>query len=244
MTSMRTAILSLLLSPGLVFATGHFDFETGMAANTYNEVQISQSTGTRFSISDDLDVASMAFWRARLSWSISADRRVEILAAPLEFKASGSAPAEILFDGRRFEAGTPLQATYRFDSYRISYLQSIRDSEALSLELGFTAKLRDAEIAISSSGLSASKDNRGFVPLLAFRMAWRMNPSWALRIEADALAAPQGRAEDVLLALEHRLGDRLDLRGGYRFVEGGADVEDVYNFAFIHYASLGLRVRI
>jgi hypothetical protein len=33
------------------------------------------------------------------------------------------------------------------------------------------------------------------------------------------------------------------LRAGYRVVEGGADVESVYNFTWINYAALGATVR-
>jgi hypothetical protein len=34
--------------------------------------------------------------------------------------------------------------------------------------------------------------------------------------------------------------DNLKLRTGYRIIEGGADVEQVYNFSLIHFASIGL----
>jgi hypothetical protein len=59
-------------------------------------------------------------------------------------------------------------------------------------------------------------------------------------IEADALAAPAGRAEDVLIAFFARIHPRVTLKAGYRFLEGGADVDDVYNFSWIHYATAGL----
>ena len=57
------------------------------------------------------------------------------------------------------------------------------------------------------------------------------------------LAAPQGRAEDVSLKAVVRLTDAVDLDLGYRLLEGGADNDEVYTFAFFHYAVVGLRIR-
>ncbi len=78
------------------------------------------------------------------------------------------------------------------------------------------------------------------MPLLQLRLLWDWSARLGLLLEADGSAAKQGRAEDVLLALNWRLAPRVQLRFGYRFVEGGADVDEVYNFAWIHYIAAGL----
>jgi len=66
--------------------------------------------------------------------------------------------------------------------------------------LGFTAKIRDAKIALASAGLESEKTNVGFVPIINFRMLWKPDEKFGILLEGDALAAPQGRAEDVLIA--------------------------------------------
>ena len=38
-------------------------------------------------------------------------------------------------------------------------------------------------------------------------------------------------------------GDAWTLTAGYRTVEGGADVDEVYTFAWLHYAELGIERR-
>jgi hypothetical protein len=63
-------------------------------------------------------------------------------------------------------------------------------------------------------------------------------------LDADALAAPQGRAEDVFLALTWALRDGLELRAGYRTPEGGADNDEVYSFAWLHYAVVGVAITL
>jgi hypothetical protein len=59
-------------------------------------------------------------------------------------------------------------------------------------------------------------------------------------LDGDALAAPQGRAEDVQIAVTYKVSENLQVRAGYRILEGGADNDGVYNFVLFHYASIGL----
>jgi len=68
-------------------------------------------------------------------------------------------------------------------------------------------------------------------------------PSFGLLLDGDALVGPNGgRAEDVLLAAQWRVREGTLARIGYRILEGGADVDSVYNFALVHYATAGLQV--
>jgi hypothetical protein len=87
------------------------------------------------------------------------------------------------------------------------------------------------------------KENVGVVPLLYGFARYQASDRVALEAEFDALAAPQGRAEDVSLKAVVRLSDRIDLDVGYRLLEGGADNEKVFTFAFFHYALAGVRIR-
>lgn len=52
--------------------------------------------------------------------------------------------------------------------------------------------------------------------------------------------ARQGRAEDFLLAIEWKAKNNLSFKFGYRILEGGADVPEVYNFSLFNYISAGL----
>jgi hypothetical protein len=110
--------------------------------------------------------------------------------------------------------------------------------------LGFTAKIRDAKIAMSSTGLESEKVNVGFVPIINFRVLWKPYEKFGVLLEGDALAAPQGRAEDISIAATYRLSDSFGLKAGYRILEGGADNDEVYNFALFNYALVGLYIYI
>ncbi len=91
---------------------------------------------------------------------------------------------------------------------------------------------------------TARKTNTGFVPLLNFHLEWRPGGgAFGLVLDADALAAPQGRAEDILLAATWAVSEEIVLRVGYRMVEGGADNDGVYNFTWLHYAVSGVELK-
>ncbi len=59
----------------------------------------------------------------------------------------------------------------------------------------------------------------------------------------DAAAAPQGYAVDLALRAEWRLARKASAFVGYRFLDGGADNDEVYTFANFHYATAGLSLR-
>ncbi len=58
------------------------------------------------------------------------------------------------------------------------------------------------------------------------------------------MAAPQGRAEDVLIAATYKLSVKVALKTGYRILEGGADNDEVYNFSLFNYALVGLSITL
>jgi hypothetical protein len=219
------------------------ELEGGVVSSGYNDVRIPNFGGTLFSLSEDLDIAAKAYYRLRLSYAISRRHELSLLYAPLTLKAQGTLPDAVFFAGERFPQGATAVGIFTFNSYRLTYRYRLVDRPRLRLDIGLTAKIRDAEIALDTSGIAASKTNVGFVPLLHLRLIWDWSNRLGLLLEADAAAAKQGRAEDVLLALNWRPAPRWQLRVGYRFVEGGADVDEVYNFAWLHYLAAGVALQ-
>lgn len=237
------ALVALALVPATVAAQSRWtiDVETGVAAGGYNDVRIPGDVGTDLSLTDDLDSDPAAFARLRLTRKLGGRHRISFLVAPLRLDGDGALPRTVRFVDATFDAGTAVESYYRFDSYRLTYAYDLYSRPRLRLAGGVTAKIRDAEIRLTSAAQDAVKTNTGFVPLLYFAGEWRISPRWLLLLEADALAAPQGRAEDVQLALVARVNDKARLRLGYRLLEGGADNDDVYTFALVHYVLAGLQ---
>jgi len=235
------ALVVLALGATPSFGQWFADLESGLAVPGYNDIQIPQGTGTLFSLSEDLDAGAGYYARVRIGYQWKGRHTVSVFAAPLTLKAAGSVDREILFNGDVFAPGVALAGRYRFNSYRLTYRFDFVRKGSWRVGVGLTAKIRDAAIALEGDGTSSEKTNVGIVPLINFRVLWQFRPAWGLLLEGDAAAAKQGRAEDVQIALQYRLSDRLTLRAGYRILEGGADVEEVYNFALIHFFGAGLR---
>jgi hypothetical protein len=219
------------------------DLETGAVFTGYNDIQIPGDTGTRFSLKDDLDPDPAVFFRFRMGYEFADRQHISALVAPLKITAEGTADKNITFQNETFTAGTKLAATYQFNSYRLTYRYLFLKSEAIQLGAGVTAKIRDASIKIKGGGKEAEKGNVGFVPLIHFYLQWNFTEKFSFLTTGDALAAPQGRAEDVLFAFQFHASPRLKLRLGYRILEGGSDSGSVYTFALFHYIIAGMNYR-
>ena len=222
-----------------LFAQPSLDFETGFVSAGYNDVRIPGDQGTLFSLTDDLLSASSFFIRLRAEYKIRERHNLSLLYAPLSVKSDGHLPYDVSFAGEIFPADSALDAIYKFNSYRLTYRYDIVLKPKVEFGLGLTAKIRDAAISLSSPGYFAEKTNVGFVPIINFRLLLNMDERLSFLLEGDALAAPQGRAEDILLAARYKLTDQVLMRVGYRLLEGGADNDEVYNFSMFHYGSLG-----
>lgn len=222
----------------------NLDIEAGPVFAGSNTIQVPNPGGTRFSLTDSFDINTKIYYRLRMNFNLAKRHQLSVLYAPLSLNASGVVDRDILFQENTFPAGETIQALYQFNSYRLTYRYKLMNREKINLWIGFTAKIRDAEIRLESRINQASTTDVGFVPLLNLVLDWKWSQTLGLFFEADALASPggEGRAEDVALSIWYRFSPKSQLRMGYRFVEGGADVEQVYNFAFLHYFFLAFQI--
>lgn len=220
------------------------DVETGLVFAGYNDVRSPGDGGTDLSLSQELETDPDYFYRVRLTWVFNDRHSLGLLVAPLTVVADGQVDRPVVFEGVEFPAGTTIRAEYRFDSYRLTYRYEFLRRDDLKAGIGFTAKIRDAAISLDDGVRRAKKTNTGPVPLVNFRLLWLPRERVGLGFEGDALAAPQGRAEDVLVSLQYKVADRLTVKFGYRILEGGADNDEVYTFALFNYIAAGVSIKL
>jgi hypothetical protein len=219
------------------------DLESGYVTTGYNDVRIPGDQGTLFSLNEELKADGKIFYRLRLNYNINSRNIISVLYAPLTVRSQGSVSRDILFEDVLFAANSDIDATYKFNSYRLTYRYELVQKPKFNFGIGFTAKIRDAKIALASGDEQSEKVNVGFVPIINFRLSYNPDEKIGILFEGDALAAPQGRAEDVLLALTYNASDRIGIKAGYRILEGGADNDEVYTFSLFHYAAAGLFIK-
>lgn len=240
---MSLLILSLLLSK-LAFSNFSINFENGVAINTINKFRIPGNTGTLIKLGEDgFNTPSSYFYRLNLNYSFNKKHNLKLLYAPLSFNSNGTAIENLLFNGETFNTGSEVDVFYKFNSYRLSYRYDFYQTRKLNMGIGITGKIRDAKIKLTNDTTSSSKDNIGFVPLINFNFNYIFYDNLTFIFDLDALAAPQGRAEDVLLALAYKVNDSLNFNLGYRLLEGGADNDKVYTFALVNYFVLGFEYK-
>lgn len=237
------ALLALLLPTAVMAQLPRFEIELegGPAWQSYNDVEIpNDGSATRFSLYDLAGAGPWPAARLYLTWNVAERHGVRLLLAPFSLTETGVPAAPVRFAGATYAAGVPVEATYTFNSYRLSYRYRAHRGSRTTAWVGFTAKVRDAVIALEQDGVASRKDDLGFVPLLHAAGEWRFAAPWQLSLDVDGLAGGPGRAVDAALELGYDVADRWRVQGGYRMVEGGADVDAVYTFAWLHYATVSL----
>jgi len=242
--------LSYKASLFLIFVTAFsaqaqfkFDAEFGASFNTRNNVRYpndENTTANLVDIPDQLGTGQTAFLRLRASYTINDRHTISGLYAPLTFNSSGSFSRPIKFGNSIYTQNEVTDVSYKFNSYRLTYSYQIVDRKKIKFGLGLTGKIRDARIGFNSGMKSDETTDLGFVPLINFRLDLYPTEKLIFTLNGDALVGPQGRAEDIFAGFEYSISDPIAIKLGYRILEGGADVDQVYNFSLIHYASVGV----
>jgi hypothetical protein len=216
--------------------------EAGAVWQSRNDVGIPADTGSRFSLTDLGTGPALA---GRVYGQLTMWRRHEarLMWAPFTLRQKGSYADDLDFMGETYIADTELESLYRFNSYRLTYRYAVVETPSTSLKLGFTGKIRDAEIGLEQGDKSESRVNLGFVPLLHVAFEHQFIDEVGVLFDFDGLWSPYGRAEDGAIMATFTFHPMVRGLVGYRTVEGGADGGgNVYSFAWLHFATLGLQV--
>ncbi|MDM7987063.1 MAG: hypothetical protein QUS13_07005 [Smithella sp.] len=232
----------MLLAAFPVYAGPFIDFENGLVVTGLNDARIPGNYGTRFSLPGTLGNEPSYYIRAKAGWTIKERHNIFILAAPLQIHYDGNSSRFLIFKQRIFFPIAPLHATFKFNSWRLTYRYDIVKNDKVQFGLGLTGKIRDAFIRLDSMGTQTTRPDLGFVPLINVRLQWQFHPLFSFLVDADWLVGPQGRAEDILAAFQYHMTDNVILKTGYRILEGGAKNSKVFTFSLFHYAVFGMTV--
>jgi hypothetical protein len=220
------------------------DIELGAAWQDKNEVQIpNDAGGTRFSLDRVTGDGPFLAPRIQFSTALAPRHELRLLVAPLRVKESGNLDKAVNFQGQAFAAGG-VEAKYRFDSYRATWRYTFHESADWTWKAGATANIRDAEITLRQAGMTSTKSDTGFVPLLHLYGERRLDSRSRITFEGDGLAGGPGRAFDLSARYVRDLGERVSGFAGLRLLDGGVDNSSVYNFARFYYLTAGLQYRM
>lgn len=217
----------------------------GATFQARNDVQIPNNTeATRFALDDIAGTGPWPGVRFESIWNINERHGLRLLLAPLSYSETSNIDEPIRFNGATFTTDQPVEGGYTFNSWRIGYRYHLRARENWDLWLGGTLKVRDAEITLTQGDVSASDDDLGFVPLLHIAWEYRFSYRWSTVADVDALGGGPGRAIDIGIGLNYSIGSAWRWGLEYRALEGGADTDTIYNFAWFNSALLTTEFRM
>ncbi len=218
------------------------DLELGLYHFTRNDVRIPNPGGTKFAL-DDLTGSNGSDLRLQGTWWWNERNALRLTVAPISIEGAAVADDDIEFAGADFAAGERTLAEYRFNTYRLTWRYRFFRGERWDWSGGAAVLVRDARIRLTQGDLSAKDDDLGFVPLLHLHGRHRFTERTELVVDLEGAWAPQGRAIDLAVRVEHAFTPNWVGHVGVRTLEGGADNSNVFTFAWIHFATLGVGYR-
>lgn len=221
-------------------ADTRIQIEAGPTWFSRNDVRIPGDTGDRFNLLDLTGSGPDQTVRMVLTYTFSPEHAIRLTLAPIEVDGTGTLDSPTQFEDTLFAPDTPTKATYAFNTYRFGYRWTFHQDGNWTLGLGGVLLVRDAEISLEQNGVKETNDDLGVVPLLGFYADHQTTERLSFHLDAEGLASPYGRAFDIALQAHWSLNETWDLVGSLRTIEGGADNDDVYTFAWIQFAQLGL----
>lgn len=213
----------------------------GNSYQSKNDIQTpNSSAGTRFSLYDSAGEGPITATRLEINWNYKTRHNLRIMLAPLTLKETIVFQQPVSFAGQNFASGQSLDATYKFNSWRVGYHYTMIDGDKGTLQLGATLKLRDAEIRLQQATRIGVDDDLGLVPLLYVAGKYQLTDKWIMGADLDGLAGGPGRAIDLGVTVDYQVTEKFRIGADLRVLEGGADVDQVYNFAQFNSASIAL----
>ena len=217
------------------------ELEGSLVWQNRNDVRIpNDDTGTEFSLVDVVGTGPYGAFRVEVDFDVAEKHGFRVVLAPLEIEDTGVLSEPVSFAGESFAPGA-VEASYQFSSYRFTYRYRFYNGERWRWKVGFTGFVRDARIALQQDTTAAEDTDIGFVPLAYLQGRARLGDRWRFLLDFDGLGASQGRAFDVSAKFAYAMSEHWEIAFGYRTIEGGADVDDVFNFAWLNFAVASIR---
>jgi hypothetical protein len=237
--------------------------ELGFLVVASHIIQLSND-GTRFDYRKDggQDVL-FPFFRLTTDLKFKGRHAIVFLYQPLKLTGETLLSEDNIFDGTDFPEGTPLNSTYSFSFWRISYLYDFLRRGGDEAALGVSLQIRNANITFTSADgeLRAARRDVGPVPAIKFRGRWGFDNGVFWGTEIDGMYAPvsvingsdsevTGAILDASLRVGYDFTDRVSGFFNVRYLGGGAvgtesnptPPSDGYTKNWLHFVTVSLGV--
>ena len=209
--------------------------ETGSVWFARNDIRIPADDGTRFDMLDLTGSGPDPYIRLYALYEFNKRHSLRLNIAPLRVDGTGTLDKNVLFEGTTFASGVPTKGTYQFNTYRLTYRWMYHRGPNWHGGVGGALLVRDAKVKLQQGPLRESNTDLGFVPLLHLYGGYFFNDRVSAILDIEGAGASQGRAVDAALKVVYEWPSGWHAAAGYRTLEGGADNNSVYTFAWLHF---------
>lgn len=216
------------------------ELESGAVGYARNDVRIPNDGGTLFDLRDLTGSGPELYGRLALTWRFGDRHALRFTAAPLHISGTGVLEDDVIFESSEFLGGEPIHGSYQFSNYRVTYRRMFAPGERWHWGIGGALFVRDAVITLRQGALEETNDDVGLVPLLHVYGERPLGERTSLVVDIEGAAASQGRAVDAAIRVQRELRNGMTLGVGYRGLEGGADNDELYTFAWLNYLTLSV----
>lgn len=224
--------------------------EYGFAA-VLSHVYQSGSNSTRFNfLSQGGQDTLFPYLRLSMDLVLGQRNRLTFLYQPLTLNTrtvvgrnNTTSGLPLVIDDVTFPVGTPIDISYGFDFWRVSWMWDFIKADDTILAAGVSLQLRNANISFTSvDGTRRTvSQNIGPVPILKVRAARWFNPHFGLDLEADGFYAAgavlngsgkafEGWVWDASLSAKTRLAPKAAAFITLRSIGGGAQGNNAYSY--------------
>lgn len=211
--------------------------EIGLVHQTENKARVPGDTGTTINFGD-FNKGLQPYFRVEGKHNFGERHSLRLVYAPLSIESKGSLTTAANFNNTVFSANQDITFDYTFNSYRLGYAYSLIKDRDEVLQLGLTAKVRDAKIKLTQGSTSKSYENIGFVPLIYASYFNEFGDDWFIYSDLDIIVASQGRAIDFTFKVRKYFSEDIYMSLGGRTLEGGADNSKVYTESWFNFVSV------
>lgn len=185
--------------------------------------------------------ASRLAGRVGLGLQLAPRQELRLVYAALDFDEMGRSSHPGVFQDHASSAGPPMEAIYRFDSYRLGWRYTMLENAEWTWKLGATTRVRSAEISLRQGEVMESRRDTTLLPLLTLYGEYRFAPRWRGILDFEGLTGGGGRAIDLGLRVSYDMTRNWALGAGYRMLDTSVDGANLYNFG--RFNSLGVNAR-
>ncbi|KGE73300.1 hypothetical protein [Spirochaeta lutea] len=218
--------------------------ELGAVKILHHVIQVGQD-GTEFNyLTQGGQELLLPFQRLAAGLELGTRNRIQVLYQPLEVVTNVRFREDVTVDGITFAQGSPMQLTYSFPFYRLSWWYDFIADPRLDLSAGISLQLRNASIRFqnleAAAGTTAAgqltvSQNLGLVPALNLYAGYRFASGFGLSLDVVGIYAGSAFINGADFDFEGSLLD-ASLRASYPVKDLG---EAFVNLRFLGGTSRG-----